>query len=266
MDGGCFSDSNLSLSSMLGGTCASYTVDYVVTDQVDTGAFAVATPVKDATLVLLTGQTAETGGRNGVYCVVKSMLEWSAINGGICPGALVVVLKSRAVFVATPPASAGGGCGYRNVSCAIGSRMLPNGTLEQSVVTVTASTAATANVEGEIRLEAATCTVKSIATHSDLTLKTDVRLVEGATQILEQIRGYTFDWVDGSTARERLHTPDYREYGLIAQEVQRAVPSAVVRAGPAGPLSVSYASIVPLLVEAVRALSARVAQLESRAS
>jgi hypothetical protein len=264
MDGGCFSDSNLSLSSMLGGTCASYTVDYVVTEQVDTGIFK--TNESDA-LVLLTGQTAETGGRNGVYCVVNKGLKWSAINGGICPGALVVVLKSRAVFVATPPASAGGGCGYRNVSCAVGSRMLTDGTLEKSVVTVTASSTATgvaANADGEIRLEAATCTVKSIATHSDLTLKTDVRLVEGATQILEQIRGYTFDWVDGSTARERLHTPDYREYGLIAQEVQRAVPSAVVRAGPAGPLSVSYASIVPLLVEAVRALSARVAQLEAR--
>jgi hypothetical protein len=266
MDGGCFSDSNLSLGSILGGACASYTVDYVVTERVDdTGAFATDAP--DARLVLLTGQTDETGGggRNGIYCVVKpgKPVEWSAVNGGIGPGALVVALKSRAVFVATPPVSAGSGCGYRSVSCAVGSRMMCNGAVERSVVTVAASTT-TSTVEGEIRLDAETCTVKRLATHSDLTLKTDVRVVEGAAQVLEKIRGYTFDWVDGSTARERLHTPDYREYGLIAQEVQRAIPSAVVQSG--GTLSVSYASIVPLLVEAVRALSARVAQLEARAS
>jgi hypothetical protein len=269
MDGGCFSDSNLSLSlrSILGGTGPSYTVDYVVTDHVhNTGAFATDAP--DARLVLLTGQTDETGGsgKNGIYCVVKpgQPVEWSAVNGGIAPGALVVALKSRAVFVATPPVSDGSGCGYKSVSCAVGSRMSCDGVVERSVVTVAASTDDTGNVESEIRLDAEMCTVKRLATHSDLTLKTDVRVVEGATQVLEKIRGYTFDWLDGSTARERLHTPDYREYGLIAQEVQRAVPSAVVQSG--GTLSVSYASIVPLLVEAVRALSARVAQLEARAS
>lgn len=267
MDGGCFSDANLSLATMLGDTCASYTVDYVVTDVVDTGAFATDA---DAMLVLLSGQTDDgpTGGKNGVYGVVSKRLVWSAINGAIGPGALVVALKSRAVFVATPPAREGGPCGYKSVSCAVGSRMLSDGKVESNVATVTASAdRAAENDVGEIRLIAGTCTVKKLATHSDLTLKTDVRVVEGAAQILEGVRGYTFDWLDGSTARERLHTPEYREYGLIAQEVQRAVPSAVVRqSGPGGTLSVSYASIVPLLVEAVRELSARVAQLEARAS
>jgi hypothetical protein len=261
VDGDCFSDANLSLASMLGGAGASYTVvDYVVTDSVDTT--VLETGAQDGERVLLTGQTADQsgGGKNGIYCVVRKKLVWSALNGGIGPGALVVARKSRAVFVAT--LSAGGGCGYKSVSCAVGSRMLSDGTVEPSVVTVTASTDSTG--EGEIRLDAATCTVRQLATHSDLTLKTDVRVVEGAAQILESVRGYTFDWSDGSTARQRLHTPDYREYGLIAQEVQRAVPSAVVQSG--GTLSVSYASIVPLLVEAVRELSARVAQLEARAS
>lgn len=259
-DGDCFSDANLSLASMLGGAGASYTVvDYVVTDSVDTAVFE--TEAQDAERVLLTGQTDQSGGgKNGIYCVVRKQLVWSALNDGIGPGALVVARMSRSVFVATP--SAGGGCGYKSVSCAVGSRMLRNGTVEQSIVTVTASTASTG--EGEIRLDAATCTVRQLATHSDLTLKTDVRVVEGAARILESVRGYTFDWNDGSTARQRLHTPDYCEYGLIAQEVQRAVPSAVVQSG--GTLSVSYASIVPLLVEAVRELSARVAQLEARAS
>lgn len=262
MDGGCFSDANLSLGAMLDGACASYTVDYVATVNVDTS--VVKTAAGAGTLVLLTDQTAGGERTNGIYCVVGGgRLEWSAINDGIGPGALVVARRSRAVFVATPPVGCGSrDCGYKSVTCAIGSRMLGNGEVEHNVVTVTASE--TNDDAGEVRLVGETLTVKRLATHSDLTLKTDVRVVEGAAQILEGIRGYTFDWADGSTARERLHTPDYREYGLVAQEVQRAVPSAVVQSGgPGGTLSVSYASIVPLLVEAVRALSARVAQLEA---
>jgi hypothetical protein len=84
---------------------------------------------------------------------------------------------------------------------------------------------------------------------SDARRKTNVRPLEGAAQILEGIRGVRFEWLTGGS-----------DVGVIAQEVAAVLPEAVHGSDP---LVVEYNKIIPVLVEVVKELRARVAQLEA---
>jgi hypothetical protein len=83
---------------------------------------------------------------------------------------------------------------------------------------------------------------------SDARRKTNVRPLEGAAQILEGIRGVRFEWLTGG-----------HDVGVIAQEVAAVLPEAVHGSDP---LVVEYIKIIPVLIEVVKELRARVAQLE----
>jgi hypothetical protein len=85
---------------------------------------------------------------------------------------------------------------------------------------------------------------------SDARLKTGVRTLEGAGQILDGIRGVRFEWLTGGA-----------DVGVIAQEVAAVLPEAVHGGDP---FMVEYTKIIPVLVEAVKELRARVASLETR--
>lgn len=86
------------------------------------------------------------------------------------------------------------------------------------------------------------------AAPSDARLKTRVRTLEGAQQILEGIRGVRFDWLTGGS-----------DVGVIAQEVAAVLPEAVHGETP---LSVEYHKIIPVLIETVKELLGRVSTLE----
>lgn len=89
---------------------------------------------------------------------------------------------------------------------------------------------------------------------SDARVKTDVEIIADPLIRLDAIRGYTY--VKNANTR--------REAGLIAQEVQKVLPEAVTQIEDSGSyLAVAYDAVIPLLVEAVRELSARVKALES---
>lgn len=88
---------------------------------------------------------------------------------------------------------------------------------------------------------------------SDARLKEDVRPLEGALDIVKRLRGVSF--VMKNTGKASL--------GLIAQEVQEVLPSLVLQ-GPDEMLSVAYANMVGVLVEAVKELTARVEELEGK--
>lgn len=84
---------------------------------------------------------------------------------------------------------------------------------------------------------------------SDARRKMNVRTLEGASQILEGIRGVRFEWLSGGA-----------DVGVIAQEVAAVLPEAVHGSDP---LVVEYVKIVPVLVEVVKELLARVSTLEA---
>ena len=99
-------------------------------------------------------------------------------------------------------------------------------------------------------------------TLSDARVKSDVAPIADPLARLSGLRGYTYR-VAGAAGGGAAAA------GLLAQEVAAVLPEAVSRvpcagAGGAGGddrLAVNYSAVVPLLVECVRALEARVAEL-----
>lgn len=119
----------------------------------------------------------------------------------------------------------------------------------------------------------------TVVTLSDARCKADVRPIDGALARALRLRGVTFAKRQGpgpssssSTSSRRRHT------GLLAQDVEAAMPEAVYRARRPGPAvnaeegeqgdvsSVAYGNLVGLLVEALRELSGRVDDLDTLAS
>lgn len=83
---------------------------------------------------------------------------------------------------------------------------------------------------------------------SDARLKQNIRPVTDYGTVLETIRGVRFNWVTGAA-----------DIGVIAQEVRGVLPEAVEDGDV---LRVSYHKIIPVLVEAIKDLRARVSTLE----
>lgn len=93
--------------------------------------------------------------------------------------------------------------------------------------------------------------VGNIAATSDVRLKSDIQTLQNALDAVKALRGVSF---------LKNGAPDV---GFIAQEVNKVIP-CLVYTDENGYLSVAYANITALLVEAVKELSARVEQLEPK--
>lgn len=83
-----------------------------------------------------------------------------------------------------------------------------------------------------------------ITAYSDVRLKRNIVLIDGAVDKVKRLSGVTFDRVDH----------DARSVGLLAQEVRDVLPEAVRDDGEY--LSVNYNGLIGLLVEAIKELAA----------
>lgn len=92
---------------------------------------------------------------------------------------------------------------------------------------------------------------------SDQQLKDHVLKIDTALDKVEALGGYSFTW-NNNIQDHRAGTPDY---GVIAQELENVLPHAV-DINSRGYKTVNYNSLIPLLIEAVKELSARVKELE----
>ncbi|KDP84714.1 hypothetical protein CF70_018015 [Cupriavidus sp. SK-3] len=88
---------------------------------------------------------------------------------------------------------------------------------------------------------------------SDARVKRDIVTIEGGLGLVERMRGVRYTRTDLDDGR--MHV------GVIAQELREVLPEAVIE-GAGGLLSVDYGTLGPVLIEAVKALSLRVRQLE----
>lgn len=91
-------------------------------------------------------------------------------------------------------------------------------------------------------------------TLSDRELKHNIRPITNYETILSLVTGVKFQW----------NHSGQDDVGLIAQEVQAALPEAVVET-EAG-LQVSYMKLVPVLIQAVKSLQERVSIMDERLS
>jgi len=99
-------------------------------------------------------------------------------------------------------------------------------------------------------------TAQNFFSVSDQRYKKNISTISDAGNLLKQIRGVRFDWMkDGS--------PDI---GVIAQEVFKVIPEAIVSSIGSGMLTVAYNKIIPLLIETIKDLELRLEVLESKCS
>lgn len=126
---------------------------------------------------------------------------------------------------------------------------------------------------------ALTATGNITAYYSDERLKTKTGDLEGALEKIKQLNG--FYYVENDLAKELGFDNDQQQVALSAQEVQAVMPEAVslapfdmakdeetgdtlnVSASGEDYLTVDYARLVPLLVEAIKELKAEIEELKN---
>lgn len=96
-------------------------------------------------------------------------------------------------------------------------------------------------------------TSPSITATSDARLKHDIVALDGALELVSRIKPSRFRW----------NADDRADIGVIAQELEQAIPQAV-RTGHDGMKSVNYNALTVVNTGAIQELEARVAELERR--
>jgi hypothetical protein len=91
----------------------------------------------------------------------------------------------------------------------------------------------------------------NVTAYSDEKLKTDIKTIENALALVEQMRGVRYNRIEDGKAG----------IGVVAQEMQQVLPEVVLEGDN---LSVAYGNLVGVLIEAVKELSARVKELEAK--
>jgi hypothetical protein len=106
---------------------------------------------------------------------------------------------------------------------------------------------------GTYRLEVSgTAAATDFNSTSDRNKKTNITTIESAVEKVKRLRGVEFDWIaDGKHC-----------IGVIAQEVEEVVPSAVQ--GDEGNKTVSYGNLVGLLIQAIKEQQTVIDQLKSK--
>ncbi len=94
---------------------------------------------------------------------------------------------------------------------------------------------------------------------SDVNLKSDIQPLLNSLDKISRLNGYSYSWRPDSI---QGHLSGQYEYGVIAQEVQSELPELAKR-DIQGTLRVDYIGLIPVLLESVKELKARVETLES---
>jgi hypothetical protein len=95
---------------------------------------------------------------------------------------------------------------------------------------------------------------------SDERLKYNITPIENAIDKVKSLTGVDFDW---KPEYKHAHGYEGHDTGIIAQQVQEVIPSAV-RTNDTGFLAVRYEKLIGLLIEANKELAARVEELEKK--
>ncbi|MDE1463243.1 tail fiber domain-containing protein [Spartinivicinus poritis] len=95
---------------------------------------------------------------------------------------------------------------------------------------------------------------------SDIRLKQDIQPLENSLDKASRLNGYRYSWRLDSI---QGHLAGQTEYGVIAQEVQAEFPQ-LVKQDQQGYLRVDYRGLVPVLLESIKELKARVEVLEAQ--
>jgi hypothetical protein len=116
----------------------------------------------------------------------------------------------------------------------------------------TTLTAATLAVQYNMTAGGDITATGNVTAYSDASLKTDVETLTNALETVKKLRGVSYTMINSGEAG----------IGVIAQETREVLPQVVKDNN--GILSVAYANMVGVLIEAVKELSAKVDKLEGK--
>jgi hypothetical protein len=94
---------------------------------------------------------------------------------------------------------------------------------------------------------------------SDITLKTNIKPLEGALEKVMKLQGVSFTWKEDTEMSKMINLKD--DIGFIAQEVQEVIPD-LVRKNDNGLLSLRDKGITALLVEAIKEQQKQIDELK----
>ena len=88
---------------------------------------------------------------------------------------------------------------------------------------------------------------------SDKTQKTNIKPIENPIELVKQLEGVRYDWINNQKP----------SIGVIAQDIEKVLPE-VVETNSNGLKSVSYGNIVGVLIEAIKEQQVRIEELERK--
>lgn len=97
-------------------------------------------------------------------------------------------------------------------------------------------------------------TINSITESSDRRLKENIKIIENPIEKVKQLEGVTYN---------KIKTPEFKETGLIAQDVEAVLPEAV-NSSDDGMLAIAYPRLVGLLVEAIKEQQIQIDELKTQ--
>jgi len=117
------------------------------------------------------------------------------------------------------------------------------------------------DVTGDARVTGTVFTAKVQGT-SDMRFKKDIKKIEGASQKLSSLGGYTYIWKDKKDFPNQA-LGEGKDMGVIAQEVEKVFPSAV-STNKEGYKSVNYNALIPVMIEAINESNRKINELEKK--
>ena len=129
-------------------------------------------------------------------------------------------------------------------------------------MTITSGTPSTSVSTGSLVVNggvgvAGRLTVNNIVETSSITFKENINPIENALDSILNLRGVSYDRKDRS---------EINETGLIAEEVDKIIPSLVTKDDNGNPYGVKYTKVVAYLVEAVKEQQKQIEDLKKRIS
>jgi hypothetical protein len=105
----------------------------------------------------------------------------------------------------------------------------------------------------------------NVAAYSDPRLKENFEIVKNPFEILNALDGGTFNWKHGISHIECK--AGNKDYGILADQVEAVMPEIVtdsIEIDGEKYKTVAYEKLIPVLIEAIKVLEKRVAELEAR--
>ena len=93
---------------------------------------------------------------------------------------------------------------------------------------------------------------------SDRRLKKDIHVLTSSLDIVKQLEGVSYTWLDNRYG-------DRKEYGLIAQDVEKVIPKFTVE-NDEGYKTLNYSSIIPFLIESIKEQQQQIDNLKAKSN